>query len=605
MPPPLALLSQYAPAQSRIGRGNTPFGRAVAAPSSLGAFNPFPAGSSELAPRYTPTLHSPDKRLLHSVVGRDSASEVRRSLKALLEQPLGTPSSNVTWTFTDVHSGSKHVRAFAKLSCLLAIHDVQWSGTVPEVGEVPEQWKLFPGPLFDQFRDRVFSPASSPTDVIEWLRSEYRQDVQERPADRRLRPKIANPFWRKELFDAFRLGQWGFAFPLSQRDIDSSFTIFAFLLSVDSAATWPPRIPADGLTVASMAQLGRNILWFFDLALAQPGQSGSLFLDFSLFGEAMARLFDFLDHHGLADQWDATPDSRRRHTYAFLFWIHRLLAEMQQWFTSVPLVFYATPSHQPQSSVMVLSPTIANRHGTRGNLWAQRSDWLQIVAGIFRDQFDSSETLRSAPPSWIIRSSARMDGLATLSDPIPFQRIPVPDSLAQGKQPSGSRKATRHQTQSPAPAPAPDPTPASPDAPITTYITTYPLVAFGPKVSVNARMQQPARPGNVLYQATKALGITAPKYGPASESKYLCFNYLTESSSKCDGIFPKSSRTQKTACNRLHVCLSPTNPHRNDPPSYFAGLVHFLQSPGVSDYFIPTDAFATSPQFWAALSPAS
>jgi hypothetical protein len=123
-----------------------------------------------------------------------------------------------------------------------------------------------------------------------------------------------------------------------------------------------------------MAQLGRNLLWFFDLALAQPGQSGSLLLDFSLFGDAMAHLFDFLDHQGLADQWEATPDSRCRHTYAFLFWIHRLLAEMQWWFTSVPLVFHATLSHQPQSLVMVMSPTIANRHGTRGNLWNQCSD---------------------------------------------------------------------------------------------------------------------------------------------------------------------------------------------------------------------------------------
>ena len=85
--------------------------------------------------------------------------------------------------------------AFAKLSCLLAIHNVQWTSTVPDSGEVLEQWKLFPGPLFDQFRDCVFSPVSSPMDVIEWLRNEYQQDVQERPANRRLHPKITDPFW--------------------------------------------------------------------------------------------------------------------------------------------------------------------------------------------------------------------------------------------------------------------------------------------------------------------------------------------------------------------------------------------------------------------------
>jgi hypothetical protein len=50
LPPTHASLSQYAPAQSCVGHGNAPFGRAEEAPPNLGAFNPFPANTSGLAP---------------------------------------------------------------------------------------------------------------------------------------------------------------------------------------------------------------------------------------------------------------------------------------------------------------------------------------------------------------------------------------------------------------------------------------------------------------------------------------------------------------------------------------------------------------------------
>ena len=161
------------------------------------------------------------------------------------------------------------------------------------------------------------------------------------------------------------------------------------------------------VALAAMEQeLGQeNLLcWFLDLvALAQPGQSsGSLLLDFSLFGEAMAHLFNLLDHQGLIDQWDASPNSRHCHTYAFLFWIHQLLAEMHHWFTSIPLVFHAMPTNQPQSSMMVLSLMIVNHRSMHGNLWNQHSDWFKIVGSIFWDQFDSSETLHSTLPSSFI-----------------------------------------------------------------------------------------------------------------------------------------------------------------------------------------------------------
>ena len=92
--------------------------------------------------------------------------------------------------------------------------------------------------------------------------------------------------------------------------------------------------------------------------------------------------------------------------YAFLFWVHHFLVEMHQWFMSVPLVHHAQPTHKQNSSMMVLSPTIANWHETRSNLWNQQSHWFKIVDSIFRDQFDSSKMLRSMLPSWIIHPSA-------------------------------------------------------------------------------------------------------------------------------------------------------------------------------------------------------
>ena len=41
-------------------------------------------------------------------------------------------------------------------------------------------------------------------------------------------------------------------------------------------------------------------MWFFDLALAQPGVPGSLLLEFSLLGEAISHQFELLDHRDLA-----------------------------------------------------------------------------------------------------------------------------------------------------------------------------------------------------------------------------------------------------------------------------------------------------------------
>jgi hypothetical protein len=92
---------------------------------------------------------------------------------------------------------------------------------------VPEKWKLFPGPLFGQFRDRFFSAPSKTKDAMEWLRREYRQDAQARIAESLIRPKIVDAFWNKDFFDAFRQGNRGFNFPLQQSDVDTQFSVFS------------------------------------------------------------------------------------------------------------------------------------------------------------------------------------------------------------------------------------------------------------------------------------------------------------------------------------------------------------------------------------------
>jgi hypothetical protein len=355
---PVAMAMQYAPARSRVGQGHLPFGRSMAHPAPTAAFNPFPADTEASTPRYS-TMHSPEKRSVNVVAHRASSSEVRRSLKALLD-PSVSGSSGSQWTFTDVHMGSRSARAHAKLSCLLAIHDVQWEGFIQDRQPVPEEWKIFPGPLWDQFRERFFGTTSTTKDAIDWLKSEYRQDQQARLTDHRLRPNIEDAFWQKDLFDALRSGNWSSSHQLQPHDVDDHFSVFSFILSVDARATWPPRLPSDGIAIADMIQLGRNLTWFMDLALAQPGQPGSLFLDFSLLGEAVNHQFELLDHRGLAQQWDASPDSRCRHSYAFLFCLHRLMAEMHRWFSSIPLVFHVSPAGSPLNHVMALSLLIAN-----------------------------------------------------------------------------------------------------------------------------------------------------------------------------------------------------------------------------------------------------
>jgi hypothetical protein len=220
----------------------------------LETFNPFPAEAAASIPRYS-SMHSPEKRSTHAIGIRESRTDVRRSLKALLEPQSSGTSSN-QWTFTDVHLGSRSARAHAKLSCLLAIHDVQWEGFINGNQQVPEEWKLFPGPLWDQFREHFFGSTSTTKDALEWIKGGYHQDQQEHLTDHRLCPNIEDAFWNKEFFDALRSGNWSTSHSLQQNDVDDQFSVFAFILSVDKSATWPPRIPSNGIAIADMVQLG-------------------------------------------------------------------------------------------------------------------------------------------------------------------------------------------------------------------------------------------------------------------------------------------------------------------------------------------------------------
>jgi hypothetical protein len=126
---PTPITMQYTPARGRVRKGHLPFGRSPAGPAISDAFNPFPpAEVAASIPRYS-SMHSPDKRSTLVSGIRDSRTDVHRSLKALLE-PQTSGTSSTQWTFTDVHLGSQSARAHAKLSCLLAIHDIQWEGFI-------------------------------------------------------------------------------------------------------------------------------------------------------------------------------------------------------------------------------------------------------------------------------------------------------------------------------------------------------------------------------------------------------------------------------------------------------------------------------------------
>jgi hypothetical protein len=574
---------QYAPALARVDTGSLPFGRPREPPTSDQSFNPFQSSFPQSMPIYT-KLHSPVKGSIHDLTGSDVSSSARRQLRSLLDASAGTMAAAAAtdWTFRNVHEGNKSIRAYAKFSSLLAIHDVEWQGFIQGQQAVPEEWKIFPGPLYHQFRDRFFSLSSTTKDAISWIQAEYRSDRQTRLADPRLRPDIQDNFWCKEVFEDLRQGNFGFHHPIQQSDVDNNFSIFAFILSIDKTAVWPPRLPQNGFSIEEMLQLGRNVLWFFDLAMTQPGQSGSLFLTFSLLGEALLHQFELLDHRDLRDQWNASSASRRNHSFFFLLWTHRLLAEMQRWYTSEPLVFYVTPAESPLSHVMALSPRIANRRGSQGNIWSQRRDWMKSVSSTFQENFAHCQTLRSDPPQWIFASAA-----ARYND-------------KKGEYTKDSNRDKRDRKQPPPPTTVTPSSSSSPPA-VVEHRTSHPLFALSPKLSTEFRGQQP---GQLLYHMKKVLKISAPLYGSSSakNTRVICFNFTTEGFCRCDGIHSSRPAGKTRTCNRLHICLSPTSPHASDPAEYFVEIVRYLQNPAVGDFFVPTEEFATSKRYLDAVA---
>jgi hypothetical protein len=122
--------------------------------------------------------------------------------------------------------GSRSARAHAKLSCLLVIHDVQWEGFINGSQPVPEEWKLFPGPLWDQFCERFFGINSTTKDALEWIEGEYHQDQQAHLADQRLHPNIEDAFWNKDLFDALHSGNWSSGHSLQPNNVDNASFLF-------------------------------------------------------------------------------------------------------------------------------------------------------------------------------------------------------------------------------------------------------------------------------------------------------------------------------------------------------------------------------------------
>jgi hypothetical protein len=292
--------------------------------------------------------------------------------------------------------------------------------------------------------------------------------------------------------------------------------VFAFILSVDKSATWPPRIPSDGIASADMVQLGRNLMWFMDLALAQPGQPGSFFLNFSLLGEAINPQFELLDHRGLVQQWDVTADSKCRHSYAFLSCLHWLLVEMHRWFSSVPLVFHVSPAGSPLNHVMVLSPLIANRRGGQGSIWKQRANWLQIVDGLFRDSFNSSQTLHNPPPSWITRSSPRpgANGIQPHAAPAAHGGCLGRHNQGEPLPPVGGARNLRDCPVSSTSARAP--AQATPDDGVMVVTTVHPLFALSRNLS---SADQVSTPGQILYKLSKSLSVDIPKYGEGDSAK--------------------------------------------------------------------------------------
>jgi hypothetical protein len=483
---------------------------------------------------------------------------------------------------------NKPKRGLAALSFATVLHDVSWEGTTSRGEPIPEKWKLFPGVLYPPFREKFFGAASTGSDASEWVRHEYRQDqlVRDFSSLPMLQSQFEDVFWGKDVFEHIRDGKWGSYHPANAADLSQNFSVFAFILSVVPGSSWPPKFPADGLTSQQMSQLGKNLMWFLDLATTQAdigSGPASLFLGYSLLGQALQHQFQLLSLPGLRTQWDASRSSRLSHSFAFLSDAHKLLAIVQQWFMSERLVYYASPPGSAVAHVTLLSPEIRNRQGTRSNLWDKWSAWKADVQSTYRDNYSHSYWLSETPPTWMVHTAiaSHTQGEQTRRE----DRNRAPPAAAPPQKPKSSPAAR-------APKAKPPPAPPASDV-IQPDECECPIFALTDSALASGRS-----PGGQFYICKKASRTETPMFGPAGGTRrHICFNFCTDPPGRCDGQYMRGSKGKKP-CERLHLDFNLAT-YRDAPKEHFAEIHAWLKDPTVSKSFLPSDVFASSAQFQA------
>jgi hypothetical protein len=102
-----------------------------------------------------------------------------------------------------------------------------------------------------------------------------------------------------------------------------------------------------------------------------------------------------------------------------------------------------------------------------------------------------------------------------------------------------------------------------------------------------------------LFWLSKSLNVEFPMYGVGNSAKRICFNFTMDGCCKCAGTLKAGKRKR---CYCLHISLELDSPQQLDPTDYFKDILRFLQAPGVSDYFIPSNEFATLQLYRDALA---
>jgi hypothetical protein len=215
-----------------------------------------------------------------------------------------------------------------------------------------------------------------------------------------------------------------------------------------------------------------------------------------------------------------------------------------------------------------------------------------MIKKMFHENFDHCQMLRNDPPAWIIWPAQRTGSAI----PSTVTLIPKGEQKAAADRDRDRDRAQRARPSSTASTPAASSSAREP----VTESTEYPLFAYSPNLPASSHNKWP---GQLLFHIKKTLQVNPPSYGnPATNNtKAVCFNFSTEKFCKCDGTH-KGAGAKKVTCNRIHLCLGPSNAHASDPAEYFLDIVRFLKNPKVADYFVPTDAFATSKQYLDAVA---